>query len=73
MRLIKFSDLIPSPSDVDWEGDRLVEIDFHDPEYTKEATADSEMIGKVITGNCAFGNVTIEFDEKGLLKTIEIC
>lgn len=73
MRIIKFSDLIPKPSDPDWEGDSLVEIDFHDAEYTRNSSVDTEMVDKVITADCPYGTVTIEFDEKGLLKAIEVC
>lgn len=49
----------------------FTEIRFDKPQ--RQATAhDEEMKNKVITAECVYGTVTILFDERGLLKSIEV-
>ena len=49
-----------------------IEIVFTLPDYTTDII-DEPMKNKVITADCLFGNVVIEFDQFGLLKSVEIC
>ena len=62
-------DALPNPT----EG-HFVEIRFDDPEYSKNLEVfDEEFKNKVITADCSFGTVTIQFDAKGQLESLDIC
>ena len=62
-------DALPHPT----EG-HFVEIRFDEPAYSKNLEViDEEFKNKVITADCPYGTVTIQFDEKGELKSLDIC
>lgn len=49
----------------------FLEIRFDDPSR-KDGAVDSELKNKVITAECSYGSVTIEFDERGELKSLDL-
>lgn len=49
----------------------FLEIRFDDPSR-KGSTVDPEFKNKVITAECSFGSVTIQFDEKGELRSLDL-
>ena len=51
--------------------DGFLEILFNEPKRPP-GVVDKEYQNKVITSDCAYGNVTIVFDEYGELKSIDI-
>ncbi|MBK7706224.1 MAG: hypothetical protein IPN69_20770 [Acidobacteria bacterium] len=52
-------------------GGYFLEIRFDDP-ASKTSVIDNELKDAVITADCAFGFVTIQFDETGKLKSIDL-
>jgi hypothetical protein len=50
----------------------FVEIRFDDPHAHASTVADEELIDKVITADCPYGSVTIQFDDRGQLKSIDL-
>lgn len=61
-------DALPPP---EGEGGMFVEIRFDAPGRAI-TVVDEEMKDRVITADCAYGVVTIQFDSKGELKSIDI-
>jgi hypothetical protein len=57
------------------EGDRedtsFVEIRFDDARR-ESSGIDEEMKNRVITADCTYGSVTLVFDERGQLRSVEI-
>jgi hypothetical protein len=49
----------------------FVEIRFDDPQRASDVI-DPAFQDKVITADCPYGTVTIEFDHQGLLKSIDV-
>ena len=49
----------------------FLEIRFDDPLRNAKGV-DKEFVNKVITADCAYGSVTIQFDEKGELKSLDL-
>ncbi len=52
-------------------GDGFIEIQF-DEARSSDAVVDELMVNRVITVQSPQGNVVIEFDDLGMLKTLEI-
>jgi hypothetical protein len=53
-----------------WDREFFLEIRFDEP--GEGGVADDEMRNKVITGESAYGTVTIMFDGEGLLRSLDI-
>lgn len=49
----------------------FIEIRFDDPSK-RSKVVDEEFRDKIITAECAYGSVTIQFDEEGQLKAIDL-
>jgi hypothetical protein len=49
----------------------FLEIRFDDPSR-KSNNADQEMKNKVITAECSYGSVTIQFDENGQFISLDL-
>lgn len=49
----------------------FLEIRFDDPERAS-GVVDPEFQDKVLTADCPYGSVTIEFDHQGQLKSIDL-
>jgi hypothetical protein len=49
----------------------FLEIRFDDPDH-RGGVVDPELQDKVLTADCPYGTVTIEFDHQGQLKSIDI-
>ena len=66
-----FEDALPYHSDAKGY---FLEIRFDkSPSMSSEVVVDEEFIGKVITAESGYGTVTILFDSKGQLKSLELC
>lgn len=53
------------------EGGYFLEIRFDDP-AKKSGPVDQDLKNKVITAECPHGSVTIQFDERGELKSLDL-
>ena len=49
----------------------FLEIRFDDPQHPSKVV-DEEMKDKVLTADCPYGSVTIQFDSQGQLKSIDL-
>lgn len=49
----------------------FLEVRFDDPHHPSKVV-DIEMKDKVLTADCPYGSVTIQFDSQGQLKSIDL-
>lgn len=53
------------------DAEEFLEITFHDP-ARRPGVVDEEFKDRVLTVDCAYGNVVITFDEWGELRSLDI-
>jgi hypothetical protein len=50
----------------------FLEIRFDDPDRKKPVVVDDQFKNRVINADSAYGNVIIQFDDQGLLRSIDV-